>query len=71
MYGTVVSTNIEELWEDEEMVSMIGEIYVYGIISNEDEYDKASTLYAWAVNWMTEHLTIPESDIGFNFFLCC
>ena len=50
MYGAVVRTKIEELWEDEYTVSMIGERYIYGIISNQEEYDKASTLRAWAVN---------------------
>ena len=68
MYGTVVRTKIEELWENEETVSMIGENYIYGIISNKEDYDEASTLRAWAVNWVTEHLIIPESEMGFNLF---
>ena len=50
MYGAVVSTKIEELWEDEETVSMIGEQYIYVIISNEEDYDEVSTLRTCAVN---------------------
>ena len=59
VYGAVIRTKIEELWEDEETVSMIEENFIYGITSNEEEYDKASALRALAFNWMTEHIVIP------------
>ena len=42
-YGAVVRTRIEELWEDEEAQNRIGVRYIYGVITNEDDYDENDT----------------------------
>ena len=68
-YGALVRTKLEELWDDEEMQRIIAVPYVYGIISHEEEYHPPSTLSAWAVNWATDHLPIPENTMTFS--LCC
>ena len=36
-YGAVVRTAIGELWESEDSKNKIGETYIYGVITNEDD----------------------------------
>ena len=68
-YGAVVRAPIEELWESKDSQNRIGETYIYGVITNEDDYNKNSILSTWCVNWTIEHLSVPENDVPYN--LCC
>ena len=68
-YGAVVRTRIEELWEDEEAQNRIGVRYIYGVITNEDDYDENSTLSSWCVDWAVAHLNLPCDNLPYN--LCC
>ena len=59
-YGAVVRTHIGELWESEDSQNRIGERYIYGVITNEDDYNENSTLSAWCVDWAIQHLSVEK-----------
>ena len=43
-YGAIVRSPVAELFKDELMMKTIHKPYIYGIATNEEEYDETSTL---------------------------